>query len=76
MKKCAYGLLFLVSPSFQDLLCVFLPTRQILLISSTRPLWYKILHRKENAKVQFIIIKNKNVATFPIDLPQEQAKKR
>ena len=75
-KKCTYELSFLISPSFQDLLCVFLPSRQILSISSSRPLWYKNLHRKEDAKVQFIIIKNKSIATFPIDFLQEQAKNR
>lgn len=75
-KKCTYELLFLISPSFQDLLFVFLPSRQMLSISSSRPLWYKNLHRKEDAKVQFIIIKNKSMATFPIDFLQGQAKKR
>ena len=35
----------------------------------------KNLHRKEDAKVQIIIIKFRNMATFPIDFLQEQAKK-
>ena len=75
-KNCTYELSFLISSPFQDLLCVFLPSRQILSISSSSPLWYKNLHRKEDAKVQFIDMKNKSMATFPIDFLQEQAKNR